>query len=131
METGFDAPPSFDVLHGAPIENVAPSIEQFVVLEAFSIVPLNANFSIPPQLLLVNDPEAILPLYVLCSSSLAVTLNVPLVISKTCGLEEEEGVPCASKVSVASAAKQSASLPLAGSVVRKLRGLFELVLVEC
>ena len=44
METGFDAP-SFDVLHGAPIENVAPSIEQFVVLEAFSIVPLNANFS--------------------------------------------------------------------------------------
>ena len=119
METGFDAP-SFDVLHGAPIENVAPSIEQFVVLEAFSIVPLNANFSTPPPLLLVNDPEARSPLYDFCSSSVAVTLNVPLVISKTCGLEEE-GVPCASKVSVASPTKQSASLPLAGSVVRKLR----------
>ena len=121
METGFDAP-SFDVLHGAPIENVAPSIEQFVVLEAFSIVPLNANFSTPPPLLLVNDPDARLPLYDFCSSSVAVTLNVPLVISKTCGLEEEEeGFPCASKVSLASAPKQSASLPLAGSVVRKLR----------
>src|SRR5215213_1694019 len=119
METGFDAP-SFDVLHGAPIENAAPSIEQFVALEALSIVPPNAKFSTPPPLLLVNDPVAILPLYDFCSSSLAVTLNVPLVISKCCGLEEE-GVPCASKVSVASAAMQSASLPLAGSVVRKLR----------
>src|SRR5215213_6096064 len=110
METGFDAP-SFDVLHGAPIENAAPSIEQFVVLEALSIVPPNAKFSTPPPLLLVNDPEARLPLYDFCSSSLAVTLNVPLVMSKCCGLEE--GVPCASKVSVASAAMQSASLPLA------------------
>lgn len=119
METGFDAP-SFDVLHGAPIENVASSIEQFVVLEAFSIVPLNATFSTPPPLLLANDPDARLPLYDFCSSSVAVTLNVPLVISKTCGLEEE-GVPYASKVSVASPTKQSASLPLAGSVVRKLR----------
>jgi hypothetical protein len=72
MVTGFNAP-SFDVLHGAPTENVEPSIEQFVALETCSIVPINANFSTPPPLLLVNDPPAKLPLYDFCSSRMEVT----------------------------------------------------------
>jgi hypothetical protein len=42
MVTGFGAP-SFNVLHGAPIEKVEPSIEQFVVLETLSIIPINPN----------------------------------------------------------------------------------------
>ena len=119
MVTGFDAPPSFDVLHGAPIKNVISSIEQFAALEILSVVPMNANFSNPPPLLLVNDPPSKLPLYVFCASSLAVTVNVPLVISTSCGLEEE-GVPRASKDSVASPPMHP-SLPSAGVGVRKLR----------
>jgi hypothetical protein len=121
MVTGFGAP-SFNVLHDAPIEKVEPSIEQFVVLETLSIIPINPILSPPPPLLFVNDPPLILPLYEFRSSRMEVTLNVPLVISKRCGLEEE-GVPSASKVSVASLSKQPSLSLRAGSLVRKIRGV--------
>src|SRR5215210_4557657 len=88
----------------SPIEKVAPSIEQFVVLETLFIIPINPILSPPPPLLFVNDPPLILTLYEFRSSRMEVTLNVPLVISKRCGLEEE-GVPSASKVSLASLSK--------------------------